>query len=83
MPCERCDELFDDYDELEEHQEESYNHWICQQCDIDFWTENELNEHYHHSNEHNYCFVCERDFISPANISSVCSNPPTSKRLRR
>ncbi|KAI0686939.1 hypothetical protein BC835DRAFT_428799 [Cytidiella melzeri] len=56
--CSLCDEHFDDYSELEDHQDNK--HWYCHSCDEFFYTEEDIDEHMEES--HWYCKSCDRVF---------------------
>ncbi|PFH49801.1 hypothetical protein AMATHDRAFT_62436 [Amanita thiersii Skay4041] len=66
--CQRCDELFDDEEELEDHYDEVH-HW-CRHCHMFFKNQYGLQEHYRQSPSHYYCSPCDRHFLSASNLRS-------------
>ena len=67
--CYRCDEHFDDEEELEDHYDEC--HIWCRKCGRFFKDMRGLREHYRQSQSHYYCPTCDRHFQSESNLRAV------------
>jgi len=58
--CRRCDDHFDDRDELEDHYDRSHD--FCSVCRRVFANIYGLKEHYRQSEQHHYCSPCDEHF---------------------
>ncbi|KAI0294628.1 hypothetical protein B0F90DRAFT_1811632 [Multifurca ochricompacta] len=62
--CDRCMRYFAHDRALEQHKEDSNNHWDCDDCDLDFESYDLRRQHYIQSRNHHYCKECDRLFNS-------------------
>ncbi|KAI0320974.1 hypothetical protein OF83DRAFT_1168819 [Amylostereum chailletii] len=62
--CDRCERWFPHDRALQQHEENSNNHWLCVLCNIDFPSWLACKEHYVQSPRHHYCQRCDEHFGS-------------------
>jgi len=64
--CDRCDRPFGTVGSLNQHKQNSLNHYLC--CGKDFLTYSRQQQHWSGSPTHHYCLDCDRHFQNENNF---------------